>query len=125
MKATYYQRGETLDYTPTENVANGEVVSLGTRVGVAAAPILAGEQGAVHVVGVFFMPKAEGEPIIQGAAVYYDAAADAITTTSEVTITQKGEGEEDSTTTVKNTPAGYAAAGAAATDVSVLVKLTG
>ena len=45
MKATYYQRGETLDYFPTENVENGAVVSLGTRIGVAAAPISAGEIG--------------------------------------------------------------------------------
>ena len=108
MKATYYQRGETLDYTPAEDVENGAVVSLGTRVGVAAAPIRAGEQGAVHVVGVFAMPKAEGEAIDQGAAVYYDAEADAITAT---------EGG--------NTPAGYAAASAAATDAVALVKLLG
>lgn len=126
MKAIYYQRGETLDYFPTENVKNGAVVDLGTRIGVAAAPILAGEQGAVHVVGVFAMAKANGEAITQGAAVYYDAEADAITTTAEATITVEGEGEEeDTTTTVKNTPAGYAAASAAATDATVLVKLLG
>lgn len=127
MNATYYQRGETLDYTPAENVANGEVVSLGTRVGVAAAPILAGEQGAVHVVGVFFMPKAEGEAIIQGTAVYYDSAADAITATAEVTVAKQSDGDEEDTTPTKieNTPAGYAAASAAATDSAVLVKLLG
>ena len=106
MKATYYQRGETLDYFPTENVENGAVVSLGTRIGVAAAPISAGEQGAVHVVGVFDMAKANTEEIKQGAAVYYDAAAEAITTTAD-----------------GNT--GYAAADAATTATSVLVKLLG
>lgn len=108
MKAIYYQRGETLDHFPTENVENGAVVDLGTRIGVAAAPILAGEQGAIHVVGVFTMTKADSEEITQGAAVYYDAAADAITTTES-----------------GNTPAGYAAASAAATDTTVLVKLLG
>lgn len=108
MKATYYQRGETLDHFPTENVESGAVVDLGTRIGVAAAPILAGEQGAVHVMGVFAMAKADGEAIDQGAAVYYDADADAITAI---------EGG--------NTPAGYAAASAAATDATVLVKLLG
>ena len=108
MKAIYYQRGETLDYFPDGNVASGAVVDLGTRIGVAAAPILAGEQGAVHVVGVFAMTKADGEAITQGAAVYYDGSADAITAT---------EGS--------NTPAGYAAASAAATDTTVLVKLLG
>ncbi len=123
MKAVYFQRGETLDHFPTENVENGAVVDLGTRIGVAAAPILAGEQGAVHVVGVFAMTKADGEAITQGTAVYYDAEADAITATAEATVTE--EGEEKNTTTVKNTPAGYAAASAAATDATVLVKLLG
>jgi len=108
MKAIYYQRGETLDHFPTENVESGAVVDLGTRIGVAAAHILAGEQGAVHMVGVFAMTKADGEAIDQGTAVYYDSAADAITAT---------EGS--------NTPAGYAAASAATTDATVLVKLLG
>ena len=108
MKATYYQRGETLDYTATKKLEAGDVVSLGSRIGVAAANIGAGEQGAVHVVGVFAMTKANTEEIKQGAAVYYDAAAEAITTTAD-----------------GNTPAGYAAADAATTATSVLVKLLG
>ena len=108
MKAVYYQRGGTLDYTPAENVEGGAVVVLGSRIGVAAAPIRAGEQGAVHVAGVFSMAKAEGGEIAQGAAVYYDSAADAITATAD-----------------GNTPAGYAAAAAAAADATVLVKLLG
>ena len=45
MKATYWQRGETLDYTPENAVGNGEVVSLGTRIGVAGGDIKAGELG--------------------------------------------------------------------------------
>ena len=108
MKATYYQRGETLDYTAAKKLEAGDVVSLGSRIGVAAANIGAGEQGAVHVVGVFAMAKANTEEIKQGAAVYYDAAAEAITTTAD-----------------GNTPAGYAAADAATTATSVLVKLLG
>ena len=108
MKATYYQRGETLDYTATKKLEAGDVVSLGSRIGVAAANIGAGEQGAVHVVGVFAMAKANTEEIKQGAAVYYDAAAEAITATAD-----------------GNTPAGYAAADAATTATSVLIKLLG
>lgn len=120
MKAVYYQRGETLDYFPTENVENHAVVNLGTRIGVAAAPIKAGDQGAVHVVGVFSMPKANTEEIKMGAVVYYDADADVITTTAS---TEVGEGQDKET--VNNTPAGYAAADAATTATSVLVKLLG
>lgn len=120
MKATYYQRGEILDHIPAENVESGAVVNLGTRIGVAAAPIRAGEQGAVHVVGVYAMTKANTEEIKQGAAVYYDAAEDVITATASK------EGREGETkTTVSNTPAGYAAADAATAATSVLVKLLG
>lgn len=120
MKATYYQRGETLDYIPAEDVGNGAVVNLGARIGVAAAPIRAGEQGSVHVVGVYAMTKANTEEIKQGAAVYYDAAADVITATASTEVTV-GETKK----TVNNTPAGYAAADAATTAASVLVKLLG
>jgi len=108
MKATYWQRGETLDFTPTEDVENGAVVSLGTRIGVAGTNIRAGEQGQVHVVGVFAMEKDKTEAITMGAAVYYNAAADVITATA-----------------ADNIPAGYAAAEAAASDTTVLVKLLG
>jgi predicted RecA/RadA family phage recombinase len=108
MKATYYQKGETLDYTPAENTEAGQVVSLKTRIGVAAEDIPAGQLGHLHVVGVYSMAKADGEAIDMGAAVYYDATAEAITAT------------EDS-----NTPAGYAAASAATTDATVLVQLLG
>ena len=108
MKATYYQRGETLDYTATKKLEAGDVVSLGSRIGVAAEPVSAGQVGHVHVVGVFAMTKANTEEIKLGAAVYYDAAAEAITTTAD-----------------GNTPAGYAAADAATTATSVLVKLLG
>lgn len=108
MKATYWQRGETLDYTPTAAVRNGAVVSLGTRVGVAGSDIAAGTQGQVHVVGVFEMDKAANEAITMGAAVYYDATNDVITATAD-----------------GHTLAGYAAADAAAADATVLVKLLG
>lgn len=108
MKATYWQRGETLDYTPTEAVRNGAVVDLKTRIGVAGTDIPANEQGQIHVVGVFAMDKAANVAVTMGAAVYYDAGDDVITTTAE-----------------GNTPAGYAAAEAAAADTTVLVKLLG
>lgn len=108
MNAKYWQKGETLDYIPAQDVENGAVISLGARVGVAGTAIPAGEQGQVHVVGVFEMDKAEGVAIDMGAAVYYDATADAITTTAD-----------------GNTPAGYAAGAAKAPDATVLVKLPG
>ena len=35
MKARYIQRGESIDYTPTEAFAAGDIVKLGNLVGVA------------------------------------------------------------------------------------------
>ena len=116
MNAKYWQKGETLDYTAAEKVTNGQVINLATRIGIAGSDIPAGAQGHVHVVGVFDLDKAEGEEIAMGASVYYDASADKITTTASKTV---------GTETVNNTPAGYAAAAAAAADATVLVKLLG
>jgi len=107
MKAIYWQKGEALDYTTAEAVANGSVVSLGTRIGIAAGDIPAGGTGTVHVEGVFKLAKATGTAIDQGTAVFYDAESDVITAT---------EG---------GIPAGYAAVPAAADDPVVLVKLLG
>lgn len=86
--AQYIQRGETLNYTATTAVAVNEVVNLGSRIGVAADNIAKGTTGAVHVVGVFSFPVADGETFTQGQAVYWNGTA--ITATAD-----------------KNTPAGY------------------
>ena len=32
MSAKYWQRGETIDYTATDDLANGDVVNLATRI---------------------------------------------------------------------------------------------
>lgn len=107
MNAKYWQRGETLDYTPDAAVKNGAVVSLGTRIGIAGSDITANEQGQIHVVGVFEMAKDNAE-ITLGAAVYYNEAEDQITATE-----------------ASNVPAGYAVQAAKAADTTVLVKLLG
>ena len=96
MNARYWQRGETLDYTAEEAVVNGQVVSLGNRIGVAGNDIAEGATGALHVTGVYIMDKKASEKITMGAPVYYE----------------KG-----------NVPAGYAAATAEASDATVLVNI--
>ena len=109
MSAKYWQRGETIDYTATDDLANGDVVNLATRIGVAGDDIAAGETGAVHVVGVFEMPKATGAVTV-GQALYWDKAAKKITTDDAESA---------------NTPAGWAVAAAGSSDATVLVKLLG
>lgn len=108
MNASFWQRGETLDYTATEAVKSGAVVKLSTRIGVAGTDMAVGECGPIHVVGVFRMDKASGEAIPMGAAVYYDVINDVITASA-----------------ADNVPAGYAAASTSTADGSVYVKLLG
>lgn len=115
MEAKYWQKGETLDYTPEAKVKNGEVVDLGTRIGIAGSDIEAGEPGHIHVTGVFELAKKASEEIPLGAGVFYDSAEDEITTAATRT-------EEDET--VGNTPAGFAVYAAAASDAVVFVKIS-
>lgn len=106
-KASYFQRGETLDYTNSgsEAIEAGEVIVVGKRIGIAATLIKPGQIGTVDVVGVFHMPKATGA-ITMGAPVYWNAASGNITTTD-----------------TGNVPAGFAAAAAGSDDAEVLVKI--
>ena len=49
----------------------GEVVVFGTRIGIAGTTIPVGSTGSIHMVGVFKIPKKDGEAIEKGAIVYY------------------------------------------------------
>lgn len=105
-KASYWQRGETLDYkngTETTIEAN-TVVKLAKRIGIAGTDILPGAVGDIHVSGVFEFEKTSENAIPMGTSVYFD----------ETGITET----EDA-----NTPAGFAAADAAAEDDKILVKI--
>ena len=106
-KATYWQRGESLDYVNdgTAVIEANTIIDLGTRIGVAGTSINPGEKGSVHVTGVYEIAKTGTEEIAMGAAVYFDGTG----------ITN-AEG---------STPAGYAVAKAAADAAFVLVKLLG
>lgn len=108
MKATYWQRGESLDYknNTTETIEENTIIAIKTRIGVAGNAIEPGQIGSLHVTGIFEIAKAEGEAITMGTAVYFDGSA--ITATAG-----------------SNTPAGYAAQDAAESASTVLVKLLG
>lgn len=72
MKAVYQQRGETIDFvnnTGAEIAAN-DVVTLTSRIGVAASAIPAGAKGAVHVTGVFCLPAETTNAFTVGQTVY-------------------------------------------------------
>ena len=107
-KATYVQAGKKLDYPngTGKTINAGDVITLKTRVGVAASDILPGDVGVVCMEGAFRMPKTGNSAIEMGATVYFDGTG--ITNTAS-----------------SNTPAGYAAAAAAAADTEILVNLMG
>lgn len=107
-KATYWQRGESLDYVNSTDavIEANTIISLGTRIGIAGTSINPGEKGSVHVTGVYEIAKTGVGEIAMGAAVYFDGTG--------ITNTASG-----------NIPAGYAAQAAGADDAVIFVKLLG
>ena len=71
MKARYVQRGESIDYTPTADVAAGDIIKVGNLVGVAKLDIKAGELGALALCGVYEIAT-NGTAIEAGAVVSVD-----------------------------------------------------
>lgn len=107
-KATYQYRGEAIDFVngTGAKIEALELVAVGDHVGVAAADIEDGATGAVHMTGVFEMPK-DDAAITLGADVYLVDGA--------ISATQGDDG----------VLAGYAVAAAGADDTTVIVKLMG
>lgn len=74
---TFIHDGDAIDYTPSADVAAGDVVVQEDLIGVAKVDIPANTLGALHVTGVFDFPKdnGSGSAIPAGAEVYWDGAA--------------------------------------------------
>jgi len=110
VKASYLQRGETLDYinNSADTVMEaGTVVVLGTRIGVIGTDIPPGQAGSVHMSGVFEIAKTSANAIEMGTTVYFDGNG----------ITEAGGASSPT--------AGYAAAAATADDSTILVQING
>lgn len=106
MKARYIQRGDSIDYTSTSDIAAGDIVKVGSLVGVAKLDIKDGELGALALVGIYEV-EGNGTAVEAGAVVSIDP------TTGKVCA-------EGATGAVKF---GHAVQSAAATDATVLVRL--
>lgn len=121
-KASYWQRGETIDYINdgTETIEANTIIVLGSRIGIAGTDIPPGGKGTLHVTGVFGMPKGSGA-IAAGADVYY-LEPDGVITASPAK-TAAAESEDAQPVTVNNVKAGFAVQDAAAGDPSVIVKI--
>jgi predicted RecA/RadA family phage recombinase len=81
--AVFVYEGSAIDYTPTSDVAAGDVVVQGDLVGVARGPIPANAPGSLATAGVFGFPKATGagSGIAAGTKVYWDATNKVATAT--------------------------------------------
>ena len=73
-KASYWQRGETLDYknTGSSTIEANTVVELTGRVGIAGTDIAPGAEGDLHVCGVFEFNKTGTNEIAFGQPVRQD-----------------------------------------------------
>jgi predicted RecA/RadA family phage recombinase len=83
MSAQYIHRGDSIDHTPSSDVAQNAVVVQGTLFGVATRAIPANTTGALAVTGVFSIakPTGAGTDWAAGTAVYWDAGNTRLTTT--------------------------------------------
>ena len=79
---TFVQEGSAIDHTPGSDLAAGDVVVQNDLVGVTKRSITSGEQGALHVAGVFDFPKATGggTDFLAGEAGYWDVGNQRATT---------------------------------------------
>jgi predicted RecA/RadA family phage recombinase len=116
MQATFIQAGDSIDYTPVSAVAAGQVVVVGSHIGIARTPIAAGALGSLAVRGLFDVAKVTGAITI-GSALYWDADGDPVGGTA-------GTGAL-TTTSAGNTFAGFAAAAAAESAATVRLNLVG
>lgn len=75
MDAQFIHHGFTIDYTPSSNVAAGDVIVQGDLVGVALLDIPANKKGALAVEGVFDFAKASGSAIAAGTVCYWNTTS--------------------------------------------------
>lgn len=106
MKARYIQRGDFIDYTSTSDIAAGDIVKVGSLVGVAKLDIKAGELGTIALVGVYEV-EGNGTSVEAGAVVSVDP------TTGKMCA-------DGASGAVKF---GHAVQSAAASDATILVRL--
>lgn len=107
MLVRYIQDDETIDHTPSADVAAGDVVVLGDFIAVAKLDIKAGRLGALAVEGTFDFPKdtASGSSLSGGTKVYWDAANQVVTATASTNVyagkTTRDAAEADETARVR------------------------
>jgi predicted RecA/RadA family phage recombinase len=104
----YVQRGDTLTLTAPAEIISGDVVIVGSIIGVANGDADNGASVDLDTVGVFKLSKVSALAIAAGDIVYWDSGTKLVTKTSS-----------------GNTKLGVATAAAANPSASVTVRLNG
>jgi predicted RecA/RadA family phage recombinase len=81
-QAVFVHEGAAIDYTPTADVASGDVVVQGDLIGVAKLDIKANVLGALAVDGVFDFAKLTTVAYAVGTILYWDDTNNVVTTTA-------------------------------------------
>jgi predicted RecA/RadA family phage recombinase len=108
--AIFSSEGNVIDYTPSADVAAGDVVVQGDLVGIARTPIAANAPGSLAIEGLFDFPKATGagSGIAVGTKVYWDATDKQATATADTNKylgkTAKTAADGDATVRVRLIP---------------------
>jgi predicted RecA/RadA family phage recombinase len=118
MSARFIYDGNRIDYTPSADVASGDVVIQGDLVGIAKLDIAANSLGALAVTGVFDLDKVTGvgTAITVGAKVYVIPSGDDLAKATA----DSDDGEDPATAYVY---AGKALVAAGDDDTAVRVRL--
>ena len=100
-EATFVHEGDAIDFTPTVDVAAGEVVVQDSLVGVAKVPIPANTLGALATRGTFDLPKDSATVFGAGQTVYWDDATNQASDTGTIVFGKAVAGAPADTTSVR------------------------
>jgi predicted RecA/RadA family phage recombinase len=78
----FIQPGRTLTVTAPGTIASGDVLVVGSIVGIAATDAASGADVEVDTEGVFSIPKVTTDVVSQGAPLYWNASAGKATITA-------------------------------------------
>ena len=85
-EATKIQEGEVVDYIAGATIANGDVIPLVDRVGIALNDAVSGDTISLDLEGVYEIGALTADAIVFGAKVWFDATARTVTTTASTHV---------------------------------------
>jgi predicted RecA/RadA family phage recombinase len=78
----YIQPGNVIPFTAGSAITSGDVVEVGTLIGIATNDVANGEQGELALTGVFEVAKATADTPSAGAKAYWDGTEATTTATA-------------------------------------------